>query len=200
MGSSIIRRAFCQARATFDTSNLDMGRFSYSVLWHAKGGLKWRDLLKHINLLLPVVDPPDILVIHCGGNDVAQGNSCVLRHSMISVIDKLFVMFPNSRLVWSAILPRIKWRGEKSHSAVSRIPVRINSQIGAYVVKRGGCYIRYPEITDTNLNLFADDVHLSAVGNQFFLYRLQQALQTFVTSDEQVSPPFGELGPWAFLQ
>lgn len=155
--------------------------------------------MAHLKLLLPIVEPPALLVIHCGGNDVAQVNSCELRHRMIKAIDEIQDMFPNTRLVWSAILPRVNWRGEQSHSTVKQIPVRINSQIGSYIVRRGGCYIRYPEITDKNQAMFSDGVHLSQLGSNLFLYRLQQALQAFLTSAERVSPPFGELGPWAWL-
>lgn len=199
MGSSIIRRAFCRARESCDTSQLDLDRYRASILWHAKGGLRWRNLLSHIKLLLPIDDPPDILVIHCGGNDVAQSNSGFLRQQILQDLKQIAILLPQTRLVWSAILPRLKWRGEVNHSSVRRIPVRINSQVASYIVGNGGGYIRYPEITDKNPALFCDDVHLSPLGNDLFLYRLQQGLQKFLSTPAKVSPPFGEFGPWQHI-
>ena len=67
------------------------------------------------------------------------------------------------------------------------------------MVKLGGASIKYPELTKKNVQFFDDQdkVHLTQLGNDIFLYRLQQALKTFLTSNVSVSPPTGESGPWS---
>lgn len=75
---------------------------------------------------------------------------------------------------------------------------RLNSFVATALIRTGGKYIRYPEIQIDCPHLFAPDgVHLSELGNQFFLYRIQQGLQTLITKPtEKVSPKLGEFGPW----
>ncbi|KAJ8304808.1 hypothetical protein KUTeg_018391 [Tegillarca granosa] len=109
-------------------------------------------------------------------------------------------MLPNTKLIWSQILPRLKWRNERNHKAVNKSRVRINSYIAKFMISNGGLYIRYPEIVQSNVGMFYNDkVHLSQLGNDIFLYRLQQALQVFITSDSKVSPSNVESGPWLYF-
>ena len=48
--------------------------------------------------------------------------------------------------------------------------------------------------------MFAKDkVHLSPLGNEILLHRLQTGIQSFLSSDVVVSPLDGECGPWLNL-
>ena len=49
------------------------------------------------------------------------------------------------------------------------------------MVKLGGASIKYPELTKKNVQFFDDQdkVHLTQLGNDIFLYRLQYALKTY---------------------
>ena len=87
------------------------------------------------------------------------------------------------------------------HSGGTRSPIGSEPTAWCHYGAATGCrYIRYPEITDKNTDLFCDNVHLSHIGNDLFLYRIQQALQNFSSAScSLVSPPFGEFGPWQLL-
>ncbi|KAJ8316547.1 hypothetical protein KUTeg_005904 [Tegillarca granosa] len=138
--------------------------------------------IKH---LLTMIDPPKFLVLHCSGNDIGSYEKSIeLMHRICCTIKVLWHMLPNTKLIWSQILPRLKWRNERNHKAVNKSRVRINSYIAKFMISNGGLYIRYPEIVQSNDGMFDNDkVHLSQLGNDIFLYRLQQALQVFITSD-----------------
>ncbi|CAC5391882.1 unnamed protein product [Mytilus coruscus] len=69
---------------------------------------------------------------------------------------------------------KLKYRNEIVHRSLNRTRVRLNSLAATYIIKHGGAYIRYPEISEDNPDLFLDGVHLSDIGNDLFLYRLQQ--------------------------
>ena len=83
VGSSIIKQAFMRARRS-RCVNLDLGRLSASIWWQGYSGLRWGRLEAKLNTLLQVEDIPDILVIHCGGNDIGigPGKAIELRKSM----------------------------------------------------------------------------------------------------------------------
>ena len=164
--------------------------------------MKWNEVGRKVQYLLNFEEAPDLLIIHCGGNDIGDpaGSNCELRHKMFKTIQFLRNLLPSTRIIWSQILPRLKWRDEICHEALEKARIRTNSFIATIIIQSGGAYIRYPEIVELNTGMFSDDnVHLSDIGNEIFLYRIQQAICAFVTSDTFVSPPPGESGPWLNL-
>ena len=196
-GSSIIRDAFIAARGSYGGSNLDLGRHGLSLWWQGKSGLRVRDVKNKIRTLLKVENAPDIIILHCGGNDIGQIKSYELRNQLSSILQFLHKCFPYARIIWSQILPRLKYRNENNHLALEKVRKRINSYMACLVIGTGGCYIKYPEINEQNTGFFKkDDVHLNQLGNQILLYRIQQALQRFVSSNSVISPSTGEFGAW----
>lgn len=166
--------------------------------------MKWSDLLPKIKKLLSLEDSPDFLMIHCGGNSIGNKfkKSCKLGHDMTNTIDCLKLLIPNTKLIWSEILPRLQYRNENSHKALDTVRIRLNNKLATYVLEKGGFYIRYPELSELDSALFKDlpdGVHLTDFGNSLFLYRIQQALHNFLLSNVKVSPPNGELGPWLHI-
>lgn len=201
VGSSIIKRAFCQTRHSIFQTHLELERHRATIFWQGKGGMKWGEIMPKIKCLLKVEDPPNFLVLHCGGNNIPgdKGEKSVdLRLKINNTLVSLAKLLPDTVLVWSQILPRQHWRGGVDQEAMDMVRKRLNSFVATALIRTGGKYIRYPEIQIDCPHLFAPDgVHLSELGNQFFLYRLQQALQTFITKPtEKVSPKLGEFGPW----
>ena len=88
---------------------MELQSFKSSVLWQAKSGMKWKDVVSKVKTLLKIEDPPTYLMIHCGGNDIAgNSNSITLRHTIESDLFTLSRMLPNTILVWSQIIPRFK--------------------------------------------------------------------------------------------
>ncbi|KAJ8310750.1 hypothetical protein KUTeg_012615 [Tegillarca granosa] len=163
--------------------------------------MKWGDLKIQVKHLLTMIDPPYFLVLHCSGNDIGSYDKSIkLMHIICFTIEVLWLMLPNTKLIWSQFMPRLKWHNERNHKAVNELAVRINSYIAKFMISNGGLYTRYPEIIQSNVGMIDNDkVHLSHLGIDIFLYRLQQDLQVFITSDSKVSPPNGESGPWLYF-
>lgn len=192
-----MKHAFIRATQSSYGKDLQLESLNTSILWQGKGGMKWSEVLCKIKHLLKFIDPPNFIILHCGGNDICDCKSLQLINNIISTLKTMFELLPNTKIIWSQILPRLKWRYEKNHVAVDKIRKRVNSKIATFLLKNGGYYIRYPEITELNTGLFQpDNVHLSKLGNDIFLYRIQQALQRFLLYNVNLSPPLFESGPW----
>lgn len=136
--------------------------------------------LQHL-LAIKLEQRPDVLVIHVVGNNLGYKKLHKLRRRIKSTLKKVRNMLPNTRIVWSQILPRQIWRASKNTAALNRAADRINNFAGWLCVKSGGGFVKYPEIGWNEPGLFKKDgVHLSDLGNNLFLYRLQYFLQEFL--------------------
>ena len=114
-----------------------MQRHKVSIWWQGQGGLRWCQLLPRLRHFLTLEHVPQMLIIHCGGNDIGVVNSCELRHNMKSTMRSIEAMLPNTKLVWSQILPRRVWRGELNHASLEKTRQRINSFMSSFLVRSG---------------------------------------------------------------
>ncbi|XP_056006664.1 uncharacterized protein LOC125660297 [Ostrea edulis] len=177
-GSSIIKRAFQRARLSTEKSHLGLRRLNYHILWQGKGGLTWKKLFLRIQLLRRYESFPEILIIHCGGNDIGNVPLLELRLRMKETFQRIRSELPNTLLGWSHILPRFSWRYSKNVRSQKIAVKRINSFMSKLFVVNNGFYISYPEISWDSSGLFVNDgVHLSELGNDLLLYNLQSKLQ-----------------------
>ena len=124
-------------------------------------------------------DPPNILIIHVAGNDIGATKTMELCIKIKKILSWSRSCFPSSMLVWSQILPRLKWRYSENLRAMDRCGNRVNSSIASFLMKNYGSYIRYPEIK-ANEKFFEDGVHLSSLGNENFLNTLQGGIESIV--------------------
>ena len=71
-GSSIVKHAFARARNSFEGSQLDLNRQAASLWWQGRKSLRWCLVSGLIRTLLRHEEPPGLLVLHVGGNDLGQ--------------------------------------------------------------------------------------------------------------------------------
>lgn len=158
--------------------NLGLIRHKGTVQWYGEGGMKWSDLLFKLKWLLKSNSPAEYLVIHCSGNDLGYKNLHVLRYRIRLTVLAIHRMLPNTKLIWSQVLPRQQWRKSNNVKAMNRAAQRINSFAASLIGSLWGFYIKYPEIKWYEEGLFSDDkVHLSFLGNCIFVHHIQAALQ-----------------------
>ena len=94
-----------------------------------------------------------------------------------------------TKIIWSQILPRFKWRYSTDLIAMKKCRYRVNNSLATYILKHGGYYIRYPDIIRER-KLFKDDgVHLAPVANNIFLNTLQGGIGHFINDLGKVYPP-----------
>ena len=190
VGSSIVKKAFCAARERPGGINLGLDRKGMSIWWQFKGGMVWADLYPKLRHLVRISDLPRFLIIHCGANDVGmEKETRELIGAMKTTIEKIKLLMPSVTVVWSQMLPRKSWWYAEDVVAMNKCVRRINSAIAAYVVREGGCYIKYPDLKIEDELLFEKDgVHLSNVGNDILLNTISAAIEQFYNGETSVYP------------
>lgn len=139
------------------------------------------NLAFHVEELQKLNSTPDILFIHCGGNDIGQGGTlfeiCELVKGTLRFIKE---SLPGTLFIWSQILPRYNWRNEFNLDCNNIARLRVNrAAANATLHELSGCYVTYPEISLSSPEMFLPvGVHLSDLGTNIFLNYIQGAIET----------------------
>lgn len=180
VGSSIVKNAFITSRQRPGGVNLGLDRLGVSVWWQGLSGMSIKRLKQQIKTMMRFEDPPEFLILHIAGNDIGNTMVGYLRNELKQILRWVAQMLPNTVLVWSQILPRIEWRYSKNTEAMGKSRYRINNSIASFVLRMGGCYIRYPDIRPNNKFIASDRVHLTNFGNEVFLNTIQGSIEHFL--------------------
>jgi hypothetical protein len=74
---------------------------------------------------------------------------------------------------------------------LNRSAARINNYAAWICIQAGGGYIRDPELAWNEIMMFCEDgVHLSDIGNELFLFRMQAYLFDFMNAFDFQRPNF----------
>ncbi len=176
VGSSIVRRLHAHVCEQGLEENLDL---RCEITWDGRGGRLWEQLLPTLRSLRARAPPPDILVIHLGGNSMDRVG---FLREIKRDLGKCFLMFPSTKLVFSHILPRLSWRGQTGRTGygLERSRRWINGKVSAFLAERQMRCIHHRNICLSHLS--SDGVHLSPEGNQLLLVNLREALQVELRS------------------
>ena len=132
---------------------------------------------------------PDYMVLHCGGNDIGKHALKSLRIVIFELFQFITRKFPQTKVIWSQILPRSQWRYSSDSIAMNRCRNRLNNFAAHKIVQSGGCYVRHPSLEIVTTSLYkTDGVHLSSVGNELFLNQLSAGIEAFVVHNVNLLP------------
>ena len=81
--------------------------------------------------------PPEMLFIHLGGNDFVTTPMRKLTEQAQCDMKALAELCPHTAIIWSDVLPRIKYRGANANNKMEKICKTFNSSMRAYVRKLG---------------------------------------------------------------
>ncbi|KAH3712952.1 hypothetical protein DPMN_072714 [Dreissena polymorpha] len=145
-------------------------------------GLSLLDVVSKLKTSKKVAETPDLIILHCGGNDMGRLNLENIR-SLIDVI----INFINDdfsfkcKFVWFQIVPRSSWRYSDDLIAMNSCRRRINCYAANKIMHvNEGFYIKYDKLREVTPALFpSDGVHLSSLGNSVFVEQIAGALHAF---------------------
>jgi hypothetical protein len=102
-------------------SNLTLGRLAIKIWCQGYSRMKLRDVKPKLRTMSSFEEAPDIIVLHCGGNDLAQHSIGDLRELAQSQLQYVATLFPTTKIIWSQILPRSNWRYSENRKAMDRV-------------------------------------------------------------------------------
>ena len=127
VGSSILKHAQLEAFLRPGGLHLNLARVNISLWWQGYSGLKLCQTERKLRTLAMVGPSPKAILIHCGGNDLGHISIRKLRLVTNKLFKFLRTSFPHSKVIWSCILPRMKWRYSDNSLAMETQRKRLNS-------------------------------------------------------------------------
>ena len=140
--------------------------------------MMWGRVLPEVERYARLDRPPDVLVIHAGGNDFGVRKIRALITDIKADFERLRAAFPGTVLVWSEIVARTQWRKARSVTKLNRARTRVNRVVGKFLARLGGLVVRHQELeTNVGMYLRRDGVHLTDVGIALWSMGIQEGIQ-----------------------
>ncbi|XP_066433068.1 nuclear factor 7, brain-like isoform X2 [Eleutherodactylus coqui] len=148
-----------------------------NILWFGEKDLLWSGMEQLIARAAEQNPPPDILVIHAGGNDLTSYVTSHLIEMIKKDIDHWMSVWPWLKVVWSRIIQRRYWQNVTQINKVELSRRKVNTAITTFLKYKAGSIVDHDNIKFRNSNLYrADGEHLSNTGLDLFNKSLQEAL------------------------
>ena len=92
MGSSIIKQAFAVARRR--PGGLDLGLTDFNLWWQGYGGMNLLEVIPKLKLLKKLGgEEPDVILLHCGGNNIGRNPLKSIRWLINQIISFIGINF-----------------------------------------------------------------------------------------------------------
>ncbi|KAJ7341298.1 hypothetical protein JRQ81_005231, partial [Phrynocephalus forsythii] len=144
--------------------------------WRGYRGMLWNQVVPTA-LKLAQERPPDILLIHAGGNDLGHRPGKDLIKATIADLQQWYKRFPEVRMLWSTIVPRRAWGAGIDPQTINRARRGVNQEICKAVRQGRDSMIGHTGITHNRPELFRQGgVHLSDEGMQLLMDDLRRGL------------------------
>lgn len=156
------------------------------IKWKGLGGARVGGLSSRISSYLAKSPFPTTLIVHLGTNNILVESTRETRQSMEENLYAVRQLLPNSRIIWSDILPRMYYHGENTAGAGKRCTINLNKcahQIGAQL---GMYYINHSHaFPPQSHHLYRrDGLHMSELGNAMLRKNLEESLLFFNSNPE----------------
>ena len=125
----------------------------------------WEDLLFEFDRLLMSFPEPSILILHLGGNDIGQIKTLDLIFSIRDTMLILKEACPGMVIVFSEIIPRLRWLESAALRPFEKIRKRVNKAVEKLMSPALGFSFRHVDLEGGIAGLYRNDgVHLSDIG------------------------------------
>uniref|UniRef100_A0A3P9J5S4 SGNH hydrolase-type esterase domain-containing protein n=1 Tax=Oryzias latipes TaxID=8090 RepID=A0A3P9J5S4_ORYLA len=102
---------------------------------------------------------PDLLVLHVGSNDLGNTNVSDLVSKMVKDLTHLHQAFPQMKIAYSCITPRLAWGAFDPHK-INQDRMTVNKGIQSSAGLFNGAVMEHPKLTLAEGHLFKPDLTL----------------------------------------
>ncbi|KAK3095954.1 hypothetical protein FSP39_021284 [Pinctada imbricata] len=174
-GSSLVKRAFFSLKTQSEDLNLGLRA---TLWWQGYSGMTMKRARKRLRHLAAVGETPQVILVHCGANDLGVHPLRQTLRDTVAVYNFLSTRFPNATLIWSNAIPREALSFANNKKALEKARCRLNRH-ATKTFTQTGTTLSHPQFSSKKPNLFiSDGVHLSFEGNQLFCQNIKRALAT----------------------
>ena len=148
--------------------------------WKGRGGSRLDDVIVRLKSYLSKYPYPNTLVLHIGTCDLFSEKQHILRNKIENLLRSVRELLPNTRIIWSDILLRTKYKGEFRKGGGKSTVINLNKRALKVCKSIGNAHvIRNYRVFNQNEghNLYdAGGLHLNPEGNRVFRESLGKAL------------------------
>lgn len=145
--------------------------------------MHWDQLLPALQLQMITRGHPRMIILHLGGNDIDTIPQFSLMDSIKKALIYIHSVFYATQIVWCDILPRLKWRNNKSDDSktLNLKAQRVNRAARQYMTELPRGSVIKPHILWYMNELFSKDgVHLSDFGNLTYVQTFRNLIHKFI--------------------
>ena len=176
IGDSITRRAHEFLRESDRSVDLDCRQ--YTISWKGRGGRHVADLSRVIESETGKYPTPDVIIIACGSNDLVEMPKHQIIQTLKDVIAEIWSHAPDTHVIYSTILPRLKYKGALNQVAIDSKRKHINAKIMAFIgVDNTICHPQFSRESKDLIKGSPDWVHLTSTGCSLFVENIRNYLQ-----------------------
>ncbi|KAM3929163.1 uncharacterized protein RB166_006951 [Leptodactylus fuscus] len=179
MGHSFVFWGAERAAVRPDGKQLGFARELATIRWLGLRGMLWGRVLGEFHRFARLDRPPDVLLLHVGGNDLGRRPFRELINDIKFDLLRLWAMFPGMVTIWSDIVPRKVWKDVRSVERINKARIKVNRAVGRFMARNGALAVRHLELESGSGAFWRrDGVHLNAVGIDLWCLDLQQGIET----------------------
>lgn len=177
LGNTVVTSALEKLSVVPDGRQLGFPRSQAIIRWLGTEGLTW-DCVRPSAARYSLLDrPPDILVVHAGGDDVGTIPIRDLIEHIKYDLMKLKALFSGSVVVWSEIVKRHKWPQANNMKGIERARIKVNKAASKFLTKNGVVVVRHRGLEYGMLQLFEEDgVRLNLAGHDIWCMDIKEGI------------------------
>ncbi|KAM4023859.1 uncharacterized protein ACNLHF_024805 [Anomaloglossus baeobatrachus] len=178
LGHSFVFWGARRAEVRQNGRQLGLDRAQATVRWIGDRGMEWSRVVPEFHFHCKVERPPDVLVLHVGGNDLgARASQDLIRDIKLDLL-QLWKEYPGLIVMWSDIVTRLAWRGARSVDKVNKARAQVNRVVARFMTRNGGLVVRHRELEPATWQFRrGDGVHLNDIGADLWALGLQDGVE-----------------------